>query len=774
MAPKLPLPAAAQTAGRLLTLLLSTALFFLTVCLSSAATAKSTAIVLIFLTLSAAFLFYGKLRDRLRPPMMALGLVVLMDGLSNLYAVSGKFALYEFLKVLTTFCMALLLTAFTSGRDPGRQAACVLEGFSAIAGLVSVDLLSTRWISTPVLWIINRFTPDYTHLTAVEEGTRMTSLFMNPNIFAGCVGIGVLLSLGLAVSSEKRGERTAHLVCLFVNALSFVLAFSIGACLTIVLGFLTILVLERPERRTGLFLLMLETFVLTVLAVFPISRTSLTAWSGVRLVPLLCLAGGAAALCLLDRLGQRLAARLAEKPKAVFGLAAGILAGLVVFFTAACLLTGSVTLQPGEVLRRSAYPKPGSYTVSSQAGGQLSVLIESQNRAETMMHTSTVLYRGALDEASFTVPEDSTVVYFSLSAEAPVSVETVTYTGEAGSGKVPLGYRLLPEFAANRLQGLFANQNAIQRLVFFEDGLKIFRRSPLTGMGMGAFENGVKSVQSFHYVTKYAHNHYIQTLAETGLIGLALFVGLLVLSAAAVWRGRREPLAPALGAALVFMAAHGAVEVVFSSYAYLPMAYGVIAAVNLTCGEALPALWTEKRGVRAGLLLGTCGLLAVFGILLNGNMWAQGLSSGAEDLTSLQEAVRLDRFEWADHMLAYVIRAADAEVDSEARRQADAYALRLAQLNSNSVPLYLAEYYLKTDRLAQGLEMAEKYVDYVSSDPAAWKKTFDLLGRYEEDSEAYRTGVLELAARLEAWNRENMGKISIDQAAEELIARARS
>lgn len=774
MAPKLPLPASARRAGRIFTLLLSAALFFLAVCLGSAATVKSTAVILIFLTLCAAFLFYEKLRDRIRPPMMALGLVVLMDGLSNLYAVSGKFALYEFLKVLIAFCMALLLTALTGGRDPGRQAACVLEGFSAIAGLVSVDLLSTRWISTPVLWIINRFTPDYTHLTAVEEGTRMTSLFMNPNIFAGCAGIGVLLGLGLAASSEGRKGRAAHLVCLFVNALSFVLAFSIGACLTVVLGFLTLLALERPKRRTGLFLLMLETFVLTVLAVFPISRTSLTAWSGVRLAPLLCLAGGAAALCLLDRLGQRLAARLAEKPRAVFGLAAGILAGLAVFFAAACLLTGSAALQPGEVLRRSVYPKPGSYAVSSQTDGQAAVRIESQNRAETMMHTSTVLYHGPLDQAVFTVPEDSTVVYFSFSAEAPACVETVAYTGEAGSGKVPLGYRLLPEFAANRLQGLFANQNAIQRLVFFEDGLKLFRRSPLIGMGLGAFENGLKSVQSFHYVTKYVHNHYIQTLVETGVVGLLLFVALLAVSAAAVWRGRREPLAPALGAALVFMAAHGAVEVVFSSYAYLPMAYGVFAAISLTCGDTLAAPWAERRGVKAGLLLGTCALLAAFAVLLNGNMRAQSLSRGAEDLAGFQEAVRLDRFEWADHMLAYVMRAADAEADSEVRHQADAYALRLARLDSNSVPLYLAEYYLKTDRMAQGLEMAEKYVDYVSSDPAAWQKTFDLLARYEEDSEVYRTGILELAARMDAWNSGNMGKISVNQAAEELIARARS
>lgn len=83
------------------------------------------------------------------------------------------------------------------------------------------------------------------------------------------------------------------------------------------------------------------------------------------------------------------------------------------------------------------------------------------------MHTSTVLYQGALDQASFTVPEDSMVVYFNFTASQAVSLDSVSYTGANGSDSVPLGYKLLPSFIANRLQGLWANQNAIQRLVFF-------------------------------------------------------------------------------------------------------------------------------------------------------------------------------------------------------------------------------------------------------------------------------------------------------------------
>ncbi len=774
MSSKLTPPSAVQRAGYILIMMSAAAAFFLAVCLNASSTIKSLAVFLIILTLSAVFLFYGKLRDRFLPPVMALGLVVLMDGFSILYAVSRKFALYEFLKVLAAFCLAMLLIAFTGSRAPGRQAACVLEGCVAIAGLVSIDLLSTRWISTPVLNILDQFTSDYSHLAVVEEGVRMTSLFMNPNVFAGCAGICVLLSLGLAVSAKGRMERVGHLICLYINALSFVLAFSIGACAAIVLGFLTILVLEQPERRPGLTLLMIETFVLTLFAAFPISLTSLTVWSGVQPVPMLCVIGGAAGLVFLDYFSQRMAVRLHISRKAVLGLAAGALIGLALFLTAACLLTGGVTLQPESALRRAAYPKPGDYTLTAEADDEVTVLIESQNREETMMHTSTELYHGRLSQAAFTVPADSMVVYFNFSANTPARLESVAYAGDSGSGKVPLGYRLLPAFAANRIQGLFANQNAIQRIVFFEDGIKLFQRNPLLGMGMGAFENGIKSVQSFYYVTKYAHNHYIQTLAETGIVGLLLFIGVLAVSAMAVWRSRQKPLAPALGAALVFMAAHGAVEVVFSAYPYLPIAFGVFAVINLECGSAVPAPWAEKRGVKAGLLLSTCGLLAVFGILLNCNMVAQGLAYQAEELADLQEAIRLDRFERADYMLSYVMRTSGADATREEREQADAYVQQLSALNSNAIPIYLAEYYLETGRLGPGLEMAEKYVSYVSSDPAAWQQTFDLLARYETDDEIYRTGILRIAALMDAWNQENMGRISVDEAAAGLIARAQS
>ena len=91
-------------------------------------------ILFVLLALSAAFLFWGRLRDRIKPPVLVLALIVLMDVVSCAYAVSGKFALHQILKIISAFCIALILLVFTGKDRPERDAATVLEGFAAIAG----------------------------------------------------------------------------------------------------------------------------------------------------------------------------------------------------------------------------------------------------------------------------------------------------------------------------------------------------------------------------------------------------------------------------------------------------------------------------------------------------------------------------------------------------------------------------------------------------------------------------------------------------------------
>ena len=289
-------------------------LYFFLVCLSSASTIKVTAMTAVIVTVLIGFACMKQLQNRVWIPLIALILYVTMDGVSAFYAVSGKFALSEFLKVLIAFCLALILLAISPEKEEasGCWAARILATCAALGALISIDLLSTRIMSNAVIRFFGMFSEDYFYLDGVEAGVRMTSIFSNPNVFAGFSGVGVMLSLGLADSEEMARDRGISLMLLYVNALGFLLAFSMGASMFIALGFLVFFLLEPKERKAGLLILMLETLILCGVSAFLISATSFREWSGVQPVPLICTVVGAAALCVSDYFAGRRIARILD------------------------------------------------------------------------------------------------------------------------------------------------------------------------------------------------------------------------------------------------------------------------------------------------------------------------------------------------------------------------------------------------------------------------------------------------------------------------------
>ena len=750
---------------KIILLILGVLAYFSVMVLSTASTAKTVSILMLLCAIVVIFMKWSVIRSRLSIPFMVLTLWVTMNGISTLYAVSGKFALKGFELLLTSFSIVIFALAFANGEKKklGRGFASIISGASAVAGLVSIDFLSTHIISTPVLSFFGLFTDDYANIAPVEEGIRMISIFQNPNVFAGCMGIGVFLSLGLAITSTQK-ERIYHICCLFLNAMAFLLAFSMGASGMILLGFIVYLILDR--NRGSSLVLMVETLILSVISAFAISATSFTAWTEPRPVPLICAIVGCVMLCLLDKfVGQKIAGKLQKHIKLIPIIIALMFVLLGVFAVVAMNVTGEATLNIGETFRRSQYPDAGTYTLSVKSDAPVNVTIESQNKEDTMMHTNTVIYQGVADGAVFEVPEDSIVIYANFSSDANVTIEEAVFNGDAGSYSFPLKYKLLPDFISNRMQGLWANQNAIQRTVFFEDGMKLFKRSPVIGLGMGAYENAVVSVQEFFYETKYAHNHYIQSLVEVGVIGLVLFVGVLGTSAVAVVQTRRKseeqsnPLTAALGGALVFMAGHAAVEVIFSMYSYLPMAFGIFGLITLCCGDTL-SLKKISDNIKNWITLIIAILMIVYAGLMLGNIYARYKVDKEQSLDSLVSAIKLDRFEWADYMTSYVYSAIGIdETQTEIKKQADIYAKHLKSLDSNTVPIVLAEYYFSNGNIDDGFDMIEKYLAYGASDQEKWEQAFTLMVNYYIGEDEYISRMKNIYDMLQEWNSQNMGQI---------------
>jgi hypothetical protein len=302
--------------------------------------------------------------------------------------------------------------------------------------------------------------------------------------------------------------------------------------------------------------------------------------------------------------------------------------------------------------------------------------------------------------------------------------------------------------------------------------MKLFKRAPVFGLGIGAYESALMSVQEFHYETKYAHNHYIQTLAETGIVGCFLFVALFGVSAIAVLKARRKEnmhsLVPALGAALVFIAGHAAVEVTFSAFDFIPIAFGFFTLIELCCGDAIPAPWLTKK-VQTRSLAGIALLAAIFFGLLCSTMTAR-LVVEQPTFDNLERAAKMDKYEWADYAISYVI-GAQSQNDEDIRAQADEFAVKLSKIKSNTIHLHLAEYYLATDRTELAFDMMENHVSFVASKTETWKAAFDVLEYYEKDDPFYQERTLRIYQMMQEWDDANIGTITLPQETIDFITR---
>lgn len=66
--------------------------------------------------------------------------------------------------------------------------------------------------------------------------------------------------------------------------------------------------------------------------------------------------------------------------------------------------------------------------------------------------------------------------------------------------------------------------DVINRYFWWIAAFRMFLENPLVGVGVGNFERYITQYNFTDFHSMYAHNFYLQTLAETGLVGLLLFL----------------------------------------------------------------------------------------------------------------------------------------------------------------------------------------------------------------------------------------------------------
>jgi hypothetical protein len=125
--------------------------------------------------------------------------------------------------------------------------------------------------------------------------------------------------------------------------------------------------------------------------------------------------------------------------------------------------------------------------------------------------------------------------------------------------------------------------------------VELLRRYPLTGMGVGQSAFIVTGPDGGDAVAQYAHDEYLQTAVDLGLVGAVLLLGLLGAAALAIIAGRRTPARPRWAgatAALTAFAVHSGLDFLWH-LAALPLLAGVLIGLATTGPAA-----TAPRGHR--------------------------------------------------------------------------------------------------------------------------------------------------------------------------------
>lgn len=103
------------------------------------------------------------------------------------------------------------------------------------------------------------------------------------------------------------------------------------------------------------------------------------------------------------------------------------------------------------------------------------------------------------------------------------------------------------------------------RFEFWKTAIRIFAERPLTGFGLGTFfQSYFIGYGGNQWYSRFAHNHYLQILAELGIVGLILFLAFILSSLLAFWRIYRSreypPYFIGIAAAFIGFLAHIFIE----------------------------------------------------------------------------------------------------------------------------------------------------------------------------------------------------------------------
>lgn len=724
---------------------------------------------------------------RLSLPVWSFLAFLVLNLAASLYANFGEYAYGEFSKLLASGSLALLL--LTRGRKETIRP--LLWGFSGVCSLISLLCLDMA-CKGPLFNGFAKVMAALGDTNYVELGAKITAvarvdgIYNNANISGSLFALAVLVGVYLIHTGATRKARFFACMLTGISSVGFLTSVSRAAMLSLAVSALVYLLIVGKEERFFLFF----TFLTTAVSMGIFGVLSLLLLTDGSLLGTWVAVPCGAVLWLLDEFpGRKLAVKLAGHIKAMllaFAVlvclcAAGIVAALSM--TEPFVFEGENSLYRGvDVVSGETYTITGDWDTDNV----ITVLVTGGTLDQELTDTLTQIYYGPLEGATFTVPEGVTHLLMRFWCEGGVEIRSLSLSDGT---EIPLKYTLLPDNIADRLQkNLFQDNSFLLRVQYVKDGWALFLQSPLFGHGLGATEGLLTSVQPFFYESLYLHNHLLQVMTETGLVGLAAFLGLMCGCAWLMLRYRKtgeRPLVALLLSCWVMMNVHGLMEISFSIRMYQCAAFFLL-MLMVVVGK--PPVEKQRKAVVgvAGVCVAALWILVSGGLLASSMMAQYRLSK--VDLNTVTASAFIKELEKADALDFYRDQDIKVNLMGNALQQggllnegtASRCARELRETGDFDACYQVAAYYyLPLRNLSEFFACVQEGLSQERSNPDAWNSAFNLYLQAfsqlsETDMEAFVNGVVATGEQLDQANDALLIDVTLDEQNQVLLNAAQS
>ena len=443
----------------------------------------------------------------------------------------------------------------------------------------------------------------YMDLTDAVMGNRIAGTFQYPNTLAAFLMTLYFIACGRLLESTHKAKTAFYAASGWFMLLVFILTYSRAAWLLFPVMAVIYFILIPRDNKLLLLLYYTITAITTLVVLQPVIAATTNLEEGSPLPLILAFAAmgiATGAYLLLQTIHHKLKKGF-EKPVYI---AFAILAALGIGF----LLLAYNTTIPQEFENTGDSPRtqqirrnlegvyPGEYQLTldvESVGGDeeqwpwqlvVDALLEDGSTGRVLVVTAEPDLSGTFTY-DLETPEGTEGLLLTFQNRFPdtrVTFQQVQVASEDGewTEDIPLAYRYIPEGLVTRFQAIDLEEgSASTRVAYYRDATTMFSQRPVMGAGGGAWEHLYQRYQSEPYSSRQAHNFFLQTLVETGALGMLVMLALLggILTGLYKAFSEKNLYLTSLYMAILSLLAHSALDFNFSYFTIAMLLFALLA-----------------------------------------------------------------------------------------------------------------------------------------------------------------------------------------------------